>query len=239
MAGRVAGHPDLIETEAIGKRPPADRHQYDIGHQGLALAAFRRFELQRDPVIAGTAARHLGREFEAHALAGQQPLHRRTKLAIHIRQDAVEEFDDRDLGAEPRPHRPQLQPDIPPAHDGEALRHLRQRQRAGRGDNALFVDGKAGQRDAFRTGGDDDRRGLDLLVRAVAAADHDPSGRGDMAAALQPIDLVLAEQELDAAGQALDHLVLARHHRGEVEADVAELDAVLGEAVVRLGEFLG
>ena len=31
-------------------------------------------------------------------------------------------------------------------------------------------------------------------------------------------DLVLLEQEFDALGQFADHLVLVRHHRGEIDA---------------------
>ena len=33
-----------------------------------------------------------------------------------------------------------------------------------------------------------------------------------------PVDLVLLEQEFDALGQFADHLVLVRHHRGEIDA---------------------
>ena len=35
-----------------------------------------------------------------------------------------------------------------------------------------------------------------------------------------------------------DDLVLARHHRREIEPDLADLDPVLGQSVPRLGEFL-
>ncbi len=56
--------------------------------------------------------------------------------------------------------------------------------------------------------------------------------------ALDQLDLVLAEEEVDAAGVLADHLVLARHHRREVEPDRADLDAVRGQRVPRLVEFL-
>jgi hypothetical protein len=43
--------------------------------------------------------------------------------------------------------------------------------------------------------------------------------------ALDPLDLVFLEQHLDAAGQARDHLVLARVHGGHVDADGGPVDA--------------
>ena len=72
----------------------------------------------------------------------------------------------------------------------------------------------------------------------LPSVERNPAGRGDPGAALQPIDLVLAEQELDAAGEVADDLVLARHHRGEIEPDLADPDPVLGQSMPRLGEFL-
>ena len=68
--------------------------------------------------------------------------------------------------------------------------------------------------------------------------ERDPAGRRDAGLALQPIDLVLAEQKLDAARQVADDLVLARHHRRQIEPDFADPDPVLGQTVPRLGEFL-
>ena len=50
--GAVARDADLVETETLGKRPPADRHQHDIGGEGFALAAGGRLQLQRDCLVA-------------------------------------------------------------------------------------------------------------------------------------------------------------------------------------------
>ena len=113
-----------------------------------------------------------------------------------------------------------------------------ERQGPGRRKNALLVDRDTRQRRAFRAGGDDDRPGFDLVLGAISAGDGNFPRRGDTPEALEPVDLVLAEQELDAAGQGGYHPVLARHHRAEVEPDVADLDPVLGERVPGFGEFL-
>ena len=69
-----------------------------------------------------------------------------------------------------------------------------------------------------RAGGDDD-----LLARVSVCfspvGDLDLAVAGKPAAALDPVDLVLLEQQLDAAGQPLDDLVLARVHLRHVDAD--------------------
>ena len=58
--------------------------------------------------------------------------------------------------------------------------------------------------------------------------------------ALQPVDLVLLEQELDAAGQLLDRLAPSRRASGRGRARRRDLDAELGErAVGGLLEQLG
>ena len=56
-------------------------------------------------------------------------------------------------------------------------------------------------------------------VCAVAFEDVDAAVAGQPRRALDPVDLVLLEQELDALGQAGDDPVLARLHLGHVDAD--------------------
>src|SRR5689334_8565141 len=56
---------------------------------------------------------------------------------------------------------------------------------------------------------------------------------GEGGLALQPLDLVLLEQELDALRQALDRVAAAAVHRVEVKLDVAGLDPPLGQRPVR------
>src|SRR4029079_1749581 len=54
----------------------------------------------------------------------------------------------------------------------------------------------------------------------------------DRREALQPLNLVLLEQELDALSQSLDRFLPAVVHRVEVELDFARLHAPLGERPV-------
>ena len=64
-----------------------------------------------------------------------------------------------------------------------------------------------------------------VSVCLLAVGDLDLALAGEPAAALDPVDLVLLEQQLDAAGQALDDLVLARLDLVHVDADRRLADA--------------
>ena len=61
-------------------------------------------------------------------------------LVVDARRDAVEELDHRHLGAEATPHRAQLEADDAGADHDQALGHLGELERAGRGDDLLLVD---------------------------------------------------------------------------------------------------
>ena len=74
------------------------------------------------------------------ALLLEQALRLPAHFAVHAGQRAVEKFDDGDLGAEPPPHRAEFEPDHAGADHQQFLRHLVERQRAGRRHDALLVD---------------------------------------------------------------------------------------------------
>ena len=155
-------------------------------------------------------------------------------LAVEARSDAVEHLDHRDLRAEPPPHRAELEPDIAGADHHHALRHLRQRQGAGGGNDGLLVDGDAGDRRDLGAGGNHDVLGFDRLLLAVDESDLDLPRSDDAAGAVEMVDLVLLEQELDALHVALHALILEGEHGGEIELGL-NLDAHAGEAVGGLG----
>ena len=69
---------------------------------------------------------------------------------------------------------------------------------------------------------------------ASVAARHghlDPVRRSQPAGAAHPLDVVLAEELLDAARQAGDDAVLPAHHRLQVQLCLSHLDAVSGYCV--------
>ena len=66
------------------------------------------------------------------------------------------------------------------------------------------------------------------------SADLDLAAAEQAGRSLNRRDVVFLEQKRNAVGQAFDDAVLALEHRGQIEIDPAELDAVIAEAI--LGE---
>ena len=176
---------------------------------------------------------------ELEALLLEQALRLLADFAVHAGQDAVEELDHRHLGAEPTPDRTELEPDHPGPDDDQRLRRLRQRQRAGRGDDLTLVDLDSRQAGDVGARGDDDRLGLVGRFGAVGADDHDVARRRDATLALQPVDLVLPEQEGDAVDVSGDGVVLVLHHRAKIELGRRDDDAERAQPVARLLEHFG
>jgi hypothetical protein len=124
----------------------------------------------------------------------------------------------------------EFEPDHAAADDHEMPGHLAQRQRARAVDDQAFgiVDLDAGQRGDRGARGDDDVLGGHALAR-----DLDRARVLERGEALEPVDLVLLEQEFDAAGQPFDRRVLLAEQHGQVELDLARLHAELGQRAVR------
>src|SRR3546814_8615276 len=88
-------------------------------------------------------------------------------LSVHAGNDAVQELDHGNIGAEAAPDAPQLEADIAGTDDDEMLRHLLQGKRARVGDDAAFVDFDARQPRDIGAGGDED-----ALFRSQRSEEH-------------------------------------------------------------------
>ena len=112
--------------------------------------------------------------------------------------------------------------------------HLGEGEGAGAVDDdaGFVVDGDAGEGGDGGAGGDDDvfcrhDFGAPALVRDIDAVWGLEGG-----VALEPVDLVLFEQEFDAAGQFLHRRRLLAHQHGQVERDAGGHNAKLGHRAV-------
>src|SRR5215216_3195083 len=229
----------FIEAEPFSVGHAADANQHDIGFERFCRSAGCRFDMGLQRLARRIDAGDLGTELESKALLFEHALELLCDLAIHARQDAIEEFDDHDLSAEPFPDRAKLKPDHARADDQKLLRHFFQRQRAGRRHDALLVDLDAFQPRDIGAGGNDDVLGLERLRLAVTACDFDLAGAEDFALAIDDVDLVLLHQELDALDVAVDALLLEVHHRWQIEFWRRNADAHLGKGVRGFLEHFG
>ena len=119
-------------------------------------------------------------------------------LLIGHRQERVERFQDHDLGAEPLPHRAELETDDAGADDAQALRHVVERERARRIDDAFAVELRDRQLDRRRA-----RREHDVL-----RLQHLDAGIRRHLDAIAGEQLAAAFERRDAAG--LEHRFDAR-----------------------------
>ncbi|MPL74175.1 hypothetical protein SDC9_19985 [bioreactor metagenome] len=215
------------ETRGIGLAAGCDEHHLGLD-RGCALVLA---QLVGDGVLALALldTLHRGAEDELQPLLGQNLLEGLGDLAVHAGGDRVEIFDDRHLGAEAGIDRAHLEADDAGADDHHRLRDLRQRERAGRGDDGVLVDLDARERGRFRARGDHDRLGRVHLVAHL----HLTRG-GDRAPALQVGYLVLLEQELDALGVAVDDVLLVGLHLRPVDLHLGAHEAHLLEVLVHL-----
>ncbi len=125
-------HADRLETKPVGVWHTADSDQHDVGIERLRRAAGGRLDLDLENLAGGIDRRDFRGKLERNALLLLQPLKLPRDFAVDTRQDVIEKLDDRDLRAEPPPHRAELHADHAGADHDKLLRHLRKFERAGR-----------------------------------------------------------------------------------------------------------
>ena len=119
-------------------------------------------------------------------------------------------------------------PMAPEPTTSERLRHLLRDHGLLVAPDQLAVGLQPGQLTGARTGGQDDVLGLQRLLAALDELDRELALAGELGLAVEDGDLVLLEQEADAAAQLLRHAAAALDHGRGIEAGV-----VGGEAEAR------
>ena len=208
-----------VGTEQAGRhRPAADGDDEHVDDELLRRAA--RLVADLDGVALDGRARDLRAEPDVELLLLQVAQRFLRDLLVGHRQERVERFQDHDLGAEPLPDRAELETDDAGADDAEALRHVVERERARRIDDALAVELRDRQLDRRRA-----RREHDVLrfehLDAGIRRHLDAIAREQLAAALEARDAAGLEHRLDAGRELLDDAALARLHRFDVDAEPA------------------
>mmetsp|Transcript_7269 Transcript_7269/g.26348 ORF Transcript_7269/g.26348 Transcript_7269/m.26348 type:complete len:435 (+) Transcript_7269:289-1593(+) len=219
--------PEVLEAETLGEGPPADRHEDDVSLHVLLLSALRGLHGELNPVRVGHRAGDLGLEPDLDSLLLHDALEVPADLVVHRRHDIRQELDDLDLGPEPRPHGPELQPDDAAADDDHLLGDLLECNGAGGRHDPLLVDLDAWERGDLASRRQHDVLGDYLLLASLGGCHRNLVRPGDLAPPLDILDLVLLEQALDSLGQAAHGLLLLGHHLANINRNVVHLDPIV------------
>ena len=247
---------DVVETKTGSVRTAANGDEDNISVKGFSLAALGSLDVDLDALLRDLTSHDLGVELEDQALLLEDLLGVLGDLLVHTgATNLAEELDNGDLGAETRPDgglcRCQhsisgyaraayhLETNDTATNDDHLLGNLLESDSTSGGDDALLVDGQAGEGCGLGASGDEDVLSADLSLAALDKVDSDGVLVLECAGTLDVLDVVLLEEELDALGEARDRGLLRLHHGAEVELDIADLDtAVLGvveDLVVEVG----
>ena len=156
-------------------------------------------------------------------------------LIVESGENAVEEFEDRDLRSESTPDGTHFQADVASADDNEVFGD------AGVGEgfcaraDAVSVGSHAGNESDFAAGGEDDVFGREKEFPGLLLY-GDLVGSGELAGAEKAGNPGPFEEGVDPFGESADDLLLASEHGGEIELDLVEFDSVGGEIVLGLME---
>ena len=233
-------HARVLQVQALGVWPPADGDEHGVCVQGLLLAALGGLDVESDGRAAIIALGDLGTGLELDALLAEDLLRLLGDLRVHTGSaNLVQELDNRDLRSETRPHRRHLQTDDATTDDDHLLGDLRQLERAGAGDDALLVDGQAGEGCRLAPGGNEDVLPAHGLLTALQHVDLDSVLIDKRTCAFQVVDVVLLQQELDTLGQPVYRAILGLHHLRKVELDITDVNTalfrVVQDLVVKVG----
>lgn len=200
----------------------------------LSLAALGSLDVNLDLITDDLTVVDLGAHLELETLLAQELVEVLGELTVHTSANGVQVLNDSDLSAETRPDRAQLETNHTSANDDHLLGDLGELKSTRGRDDALLVEGDTGDGGGLGTGGDNDVLGLDGGGATVETSDLDVGRRQELAGALDVVDAVLLEKELDTAGKAGDSLQAGLVHAVEVELHVADLDTTALEAVLGL-----
>lgn len=212
----------LGRPQAVGHRPAPRGHEQVVGPQGLDLPV-GQLDVEIHAVGRGSCARHFRPGVGLDATFPEDLLQFRGDRLVLERHQPRQQLDDRHLTPEASEDRPELDAHRARAEHDDGLGDLAQANRLVTRDDPAPVDLHAGNAPWLGAGCDDDLFGGAQLLRLVAR-DIDGPGPDQTRRALDPVDLVLAEQELDTLGERRDDLVLASLHLAHVDTHRRPVD---------------
>ena len=153
-----------------------------------------------------------------HAAAGEHVLQHHRGVRVLAGQHPVARGDQGDVDAEREVRRGELRPGHAGADHHQLLRHLVDVVDLLPGQDPLAVGLRGGQRARGGAGGDQDRVGVERLLRAVVGGDHDPLGSVQATAAAHDPHVLAVQPGGDVRRLLGGEPLHARVDRREVDA---------------------
>ena len=164
---------------------------------------------------------------ELDAVAVKRPFELLADFLVLIGHEMRQQLDDGDLGSVHAVNVGEFDADGAAANNGNRVRHVLRDDALPAGYDALTVHRKGRDAARSRSGGDDDVAGGNPRSLTVRPNHLDRVRTDNASSTGNAVDAVLAEQEVDAAGHAVDYLAAALHRDAVVSPEIVELEAEL------------
>ena len=178
-------------------------------------------------------------EQEVDALLGEGFLQGDGNLRVLDGEEVRQHLDDGHLGAEGVEEVGELNPDRTGADNDDGLGLLGKDESLLGADDGLAVEGQSGQGTGDAAGGHEDILGRVRLLGTVGGFDDYFASLVDAGFPAEEIDLVLLEEEIEAAGSLLRNVAGALDDFIPVVLEAGDLEAELGRAMAHLVVELG
>ena len=184
-----------------GLRPVATSRVLDADLQVLAIGELR---FNVDPIAGRCGTRQPGAGMGGDALPTERSLQFRRHRLVLDRHQPWQQLEDRHITAEAAENARELHADRAASENRNRGRHRTQTNGLIAGDDAHPVDGDTGDAPRRRAGGDDDlfARAQRLLLAIDDVHSLPLALSRQPCCSLDPVDLVLLEEKLDAPRQA-------------------------------------
>ena len=224
--GDISSIVELDRGRTSGKEwRNADRHESDVCGEGFVGSTG---DGDLHPLFRGFSLLDLGAGEDADALLDERLLERDRDLGVLDGKDVGHHLDDGYLRAEGIEEVGELDTDRTGTDDDDLLGLLGDGECVAAADDAGSVERKAWHLAGDDAGGDENLRRREGLVLSICSANLNSSCLGHARVALDIIDLVLLEEELDSAGELIrdlagtpDDLVPVVLEPGNLEPEVS------------------
>mmetsp|Transcript_12005 Transcript_12005/g.34404 ORF Transcript_12005/g.34404 Transcript_12005/m.34404 type:complete len:352 (-) Transcript_12005:264-1319(-) len=225
----------VFQTEAFGVGAPSGRDQHNIVFLFLDVPTLRWLGGEDDTIVFNYTLYDLSFQVELKALLLEGGLELFTNFVVVTGQNAIQEFDNRNVCSQSSPDRSHLETDDSASDYCHLLRNFSDFQCSGAIDDLspFVVDWNGRQRCHFRPGGDENVLRIQAFAASLVESNLYSVGTRNFSFSFVIVYAVLLEQVLNSAGQSFDRLRLGVLHFVDIHGNVpVNNHSVIGEMVL-------